>query len=214
MFCTKCGKIIAEDAKFCANCGYAQTISKETKRSDLYPSIKRNVNWGKILSLAALLVVGGSFFYGKLLYHSTWGASRRERAEEERKKNSPEYCIENNLFLSDAALTKLINEVNYFVDTGNKIKDEEMYRQHHGRFMGKRIKVRGTIKQIETTLFTDEVKVIVNVVGGKTISARFDGMSKDEAINLNRGDAILFEGDVSDRPVTSTIAMDRCAMTR
>lgn len=140
-------------------------------------------------------------------------AERRRLAEEEARKNSPEYCIENNLFLSDVALSEVIKEVNYSADTGNEIKDKVLNREHRGRFLGKHIKVRGTIKQVETMLFTDEVKVIVNVVGGKTISARFDGMSKDEAINLNRGDAILFEGDVSDRPVTSTIAMDRCSKT-
>ena len=62
---------------------------------------------------------------------------------------------------------------------------------------------------METTAFTDEVKIILSRKGG-TISARFDGMSKFDAASIQTGTELEIEGDVSIRPVLSSIAMDRC----
>ncbi|MBQ7188016.1 MAG: hypothetical protein IJR99_01225 [Kiritimatiellae bacterium] len=138
-------------------------------------------------------------------------AARRAQAEEEerRRKESPEYCIENGILLSDAAFAEIVRVVNYSSDTGNKLYDRQKDAEEHARFRGKRLVLRGTVDTVETTFFTDEVKIILSRKGG-TISARFDGMSKNDAASIRRGTILEIEGKVSDRPVLSSIAMDYC----
>lgn len=138
-------------------------------------------------------------------------AAHRARAEEEerRRKESPEYCIDNGIPLSDAAFAEIVRAVNYSSNTGNKLYDKEKDEEEHARFRGKHLVLRAKVDKVESTFFTDEVKIILSRRGG-TISARFDGMSKSEAATIQRGTVLEIEGDVSIRPVLSSIAMDRC----
>lgn len=138
-------------------------------------------------------------------------AALKAKAEEEerRRKESPEYCIENGLLLSDAAFAEIVQAVNYMSDTGNKLYDKQKNEEEHARFRGKRLVLKARVDKVESTFFTDEVKIILSRRGG-TISARFDGMSKNEAATISRGTELEIEGDVSMRPVMSSIAMDRC----
>ncbi len=137
-------------------------------------------------------------------------AEAKRLAEEEAKKNSPEYCIDNNLVLTAPALKEVIKELTFYSKTGNDIFDKEENHRHWSRFQGKHIAVSGNISKVQVTMFTRQVKCIVRVNGG-TISARFDGMSRDEAAGFRVGEPITFEGYISQRPVTSTFAMDRCS---
>ena len=138
-------------------------------------------------------------------------AARRAQAEEEerRRKESPEYCIENGIPLSDAAFAEIVRAVNYLSNTGNKLYDKQKNSEEHARFRGKHLVLTATVDKVETTFFTDEVKIILRRRGG-TISARFDGMAKSEAATIRPGTTLEIEGDVSSRPVLSSIAMDRC----
>lgn len=138
-------------------------------------------------------------------------AARKAKAEEEerRRKESPEYCIENGLLLSDAAFAEIVRAVNYVSNTGNKLYDKQKDEEEHARFRGKRLVLKARVDKVESTFFTDEVKIILSRRGG-TISARFDGMSKNEAAAIRSGTVLEIEGDVSMRPVLSSIAMDRC----
>ena len=138
-------------------------------------------------------------------------AARRAQAEEEerRRKESPEYCIENGILLSDAAFAEIVSAVNYRSKTGNKLYDKQKESEEHERFRGKRLVLKAKVDKVETTAFTDEVKIILSRKGG-TISARFDGMSKFDAASIQTGTELEIEGDVSIRPVLSSIAMDRC----
>lgn len=47
---------------------------------------------------------------------------RRKKAEEARR-NSPEYCIDNNIELSPAALEEVINSITFSSETGNRKQD-------------------------------------------------------------------------------------------
>jgi hypothetical protein len=134
-----------------------------------------------------------------------------KRRAEEAKRNSPEYCIENNLELTSIALNEVIRDLTFHSNTGNKIYDREENARRHARFMGKIITVSGTINKVQLTAFTREVKIIVSVPGG-TISARFDGMPRSEAAQFRVGQSIKFSGQISNRPVLSTFAMDRCSI--
>lgn len=77
--------------------------------------------------------------------------------------------------------------------------------------MNKTIIVRGSIREVGTTFFTGEVKLIVDVPGA-TISALFEGMSQEEAMELKVGESITFEGQITNRAVLSTFAMDQCRL--
>jgi vacuolar-type H+-ATPase subunit I/STV1 len=134
-----------------------------------------------------------------------------KRRAEEAKRNSPEYCIENNLELTSIALNEVIRDLTFHSNTGNKIYDKAENARRHARFMGKIITVSGTINKVQLTAFTREVKIIVSVPGG-TISARFDGMPRSEAAQFRVGQSIKFSGQISNRPVLSTFAMDRCSI--
>ena len=138
-------------------------------------------------------------------------AARRAQAEEEerRRKESPEYCIENGILLSDAAFAEIVRAVNYCSNTGNKLYDKQKDEEEHARFRGKRLVLTAKVDKVESTFFTDEVKIILSRRGG-TISARFDGMSKSDAATIRPGTTLEIEGEVSIRPVLSSIAMDRC----
>lgn len=136
-------------------------------------------------------------------------AAAKRRAEEEARRNSPEYCIENDIELTSAALREVIKEVTFYSRTGNEIFDRQETARHHERFMDKIITVSGRINKVQITAFTREVKCIVSVSGG-TISARFDGMSRDEAAGFRVGQSIRLRGRISNRPVLSTFAMDQC----
>jgi hypothetical protein len=138
-------------------------------------------------------------------------AARRAQAEEEerRRKESPEYCIENGILLSDAAFAEIVRAVNYCSNTGNKLYDKQKDEEEHARFRGKRLVLTAKVDKVESTFFTDEVKIILSRRGG-TISARFDGMSKSDAASIRPGTTLEIEGEVSIRPVLSSIAMDRC----
>lgn len=138
-------------------------------------------------------------------------AEAKRRAAEEARRNSPEYCIDNDIELTPAALREVIKELTFYSRTGNKIFDKQETARHHERFMNKTITVSGRISKVEITAFTREVKCIVSVNGG-TISARFDGMSRDEAAGFRVGQSITLRGQISNRPVTSTFAMDRCML--
>lgn len=142
--------------------------------------------------------------------------TRRRAAEE--AKYPPEYYIEHNLELPDSIQRMVFDEVTYSVDTGNEIRDKETMRVHRDRFVGKHIKVSGQIKKVETTMFGNvEIEVYS---GGHGISAKFEGMSKDEAMNLSKGDVIKFEGDISgSKPAalfgsSRKVLMGRCSMIR
>ena len=138
-------------------------------------------------------------------------AARKAQAEEEerRRKESPEYCIENGIPLGDSAFSEIVRAVNYSSNTGNKLYDAERDKEEHARFRGKRLVLKARVDKVESTFFTDEVKIILSRRGG-TISARFDGMSKNDAAMSARGTELEIEGDVSMRPVMSSIALDRC----
>ena len=138
-------------------------------------------------------------------------AQAKKRAEEEARRNSPEYCIDNDIELTPAALREVIREITFISKTGNDIYDKQEMARHHERFMNKIITVSGRINKVQVTAFTREVKCIVGVNGG-TISARFDGMSRDEAAQFRVGQPITLRGQISNRPVTSTFAMDRCML--
>ncbi len=133
----------------------------------------------------------------------------REEEEERRRMESPEYCVENGILLSDAAFIEIVRAVNYSSDTGNKLYDKQKNAEEHARFQGKRLVLKAKVDKVESTFFTDEVKIVLSRKGG-TISARFDGMSKSEASGIRPGTELEIEGDVSFRPVLSSIAMDRC----
>lgn len=135
----------------------------------------------------------------------------RRKAEEAARRESADYCIENGLALTDKAFREVVRAVNYSSDTGNTLYDAQRDKEEHARFAGKRLVIKGKVSKVETTFFTDEVKVIVSC-GGETISARFDGMSKFDASNIRVGSPIHMSGYVSNRPVLSSIAMDRCVM--
>ena len=132
----------------------------------------------------------------------------KRRAEEQLHPGQPEYYIAHDLELSDKAFAEIVRAVNRPSKTGNDIFDERVNKEQEARFLGKRIKLRATVKRVETTIF-DEVKLIMDKVG-LSISARFDGMSKDEASEIRVGQTLLITGTVSDRPVLSKIALDRC----
>ena len=138
-------------------------------------------------------------------------AARKAKVEEEerRRKESPEYCIENGILLSDSAFAEIVRAVNYSSNTGNKLYDKQRDDEEHARFRGKRLVLKARVDKVESTFFTDEVKIILSRRGG-TISARFDGMSKNEAATIRMGTELEIEGDVSIRPVLSSIALDRC----
>lgn len=133
----------------------------------------------------------------------------RKREEEETRRNSPEYCIENRLELPAAAFREVVREMTYYQDTGNELADDAANAEHHSRFRGQTIIVSGTIRKIESTFFTDKVKCIIDAYG-KSISARFDSMSKSDGMRLSRGRRVTIEGRLSNRPVLSDIAMDGC----
>ena len=137
--------------------------------------------------------------------------ARRAKAEEEerRRKESPEYCIANGTPLSDTAFAEIVRAVNYVSNTGNKLYDKQKDEEEHARFRGQHLVLVAKVDKVESTFFTDEVKIILSRRGG-TISARFDGMSKNEAATIRPGTVLEIEGDVSIRPVLSSIAMDRC----
>lgn len=122
---------------------------------------------------------------------------------------SPEHCILNHIALPRAAFLEVVGAVNYKSKTGNAIFDEQKNKEQWNRFKGRRIRFRGEITKVETTAFTDEVKVIFGVFG-KSVSARFDGMSKSDGAKLSRGSECLVEGEVSSRPVLSSMALDKC----
>lgn len=138
-------------------------------------------------------------------------AARRAKAEAEEKahRESPEYCIENGLTLTDAAFSEIVKADNYVSRTGNKLYDKQVEEEQHARFRGKHLVLEARVDKVESTFFTDEVKIVLSRRGG-TISARFDGMSKAEAANISVGTVLKIEGDLSMRPVLSSIAMDRC----
>ena len=133
----------------------------------------------------------------------------KEEEEERRRKESPEYCVENGLLLSDAAFAEIVRAVNFVSDTGNKLYDKQRNEEEHARFRGKRLVLKAKVDKVESTFFTDEVKIILSRRGG-TISARFDGMAKSDAATIRTGTVLEIEGDVSIRPVLSSIALDRC----
>ncbi len=134
-----------------------------------------------------------------------------ERRAEEARRNSPEYCIDNNIELSPAALKEVVRAITFSSRTGNKIYDREENIRNHNRFMNKTIIVRGSIREVGTTFFTGEVKLIVDVPEA-TISALFEGMSQEEAMELKVGESITFEGQITNRAVLSTFAMDQCRL--
>lgn len=136
-------------------------------------------------------------------------AEAKRRAAEEARRSSPEYCIENRLELPAAAFREVVREMNYHQDTGNELADDAANAEHHNRFRGQTIIVSGTIRKIESTFFTDKVKCIIDA-HGKSISARFDSMSKSDGMRLVRGRRVTIEGRLSNRPVLSDIAMDGC----
>lgn len=138
-------------------------------------------------------------------------AESERKAAEARRRESPEYCIENDLELSAVAFREVVRELCYSASTGNELVDREENEKHHSRFMGKWIKVKGTIRKIEKTFFTDEVKCIIDA-HGKSISARFDGMPDEEGRRLKCGMDVRIYGRISDRIVLSDIAMDSCKM--
>ncbi len=127
---------------------------------------------------------------------------------EHRNTDSPEYCIEHNIEMSAVALRVVMKEMSFTSNTDNKIYDEELEKRHRARFLGKRIAISGTIKKVTTTFF-GEVKFIIDVSGG-TVSARFDEMTRSEAVQFRPGQTLSFDGIVSTRKVISSIAMDSC----
>lgn len=131
------------------------------------------------------------------------------RQEEQRRRESPEYCIEHNLELTDSAFREIVRAVNYTSNTGNDIYDSHLESEQHARFRRQRIKLTARVTKVETTFFTDEVKFILNRCG-HTISARFDGMDKSYGAEVRPGMEFLISGEISARPVTSDIALDRC----
>ena len=135
----------------------------------------------------------------------------RRQAEEAARRESADYCIDNGLLLTDKAFREVVQAVNYSSNTGNKLYDAEKDKEEHARFAGKRLVIKGRVSKVESTFFTDEVKIIISCSGG-TISARFDGMSKYDASNIRVGSSIHMSGYVSNRPVLSSIAMDRCVI--
>ena len=136
-------------------------------------------------------------------------AEHRRQAEEAARRDTPEYCIEKEVELSPKAFAELVSAITYVGESGNMFADEQEEERQHARFRGKRIIVSGKIQTVEETFFTSEVKCIIGAYG-RTISARFDGMSKAEAAKLQIGMRVTISGDVSDRLVLSTIALDRC----
>lgn len=136
-------------------------------------------------------------------------AERRRIAAEEAKKNSPEYCIENDLVMNATAFKEVVKEWFFDNNSGNELLDAKVNKEHRDRFAGQLISVSGKIRQVETTFFTDQVKCIIDV-RGTSISARFDGMPKSEAMDLRRGQVVTIVGKLSRRPVMSDVAMDYC----
>ena len=136
---------------------------------------------------------------------------RKRQEEESARMESPEYCIERGLALPPAAFIEVMRDVTFQSDSGNDIADREENRRRWNRFRGKKIVVEGQIRKVEETFFTDKVKCIINA-HGKTIPARFDSMSKREGASLAVGETITIEGDLSECPVLSDIAMDHCVI--
>lgn len=128
-------------------------------------------------------------------------------------RSSPEYFIANGLELSDAAFKEVVEAITFNSNTGNEIYDAELEEGPHSRFKGKVLCFRAKIKKIETTFFTDEVKMILTR-NGSSISARFDGMPKSSAAHFRPGQTVVIRGRVSERIVLSTFAMDYCEILR
>ena len=133
------------------------------------------------------------------------------RRAEEARRNSPEYCMDNNLELTEAAIAEVFRELTFRSETGNDIYDSEETDRHRARFMGKVIILSGQIDKVQVTAFTREVKLIIRTSSG-TISARFDNMPHHEAARFRVGQYIRFRGKPSNRIVLSTIAMDYCTV--
>lgn len=149
-----------------------------------------------------------TFVISTLLFYSSY-ALAENTPEDTPQKGTPEYYIENDLVLPKEAFREVVSEITYSADSGNEIADEIENKKHWERFRGRYIVVEGTILKISTTFFTDRVKCII-VAHGRTISARFDSMSKSEGAKLRPGTKVIFKGVISDRPVLSDISMDNC----
>lgn len=85
-----------------------------------------------------------------------------------------------------------VREANFRSNTGNELRDNRIR---------------------EEQMFTDFPKLILNVYG-KSVSARMDGMSKDEASELDAGTQVVVRGTVCDRLVTSDLALENCVILR
>ena len=132
-----------------------------------------------------------------------------DQTHEKPGKETPEYYIEKDLVLPQAVFREVVSEITYKADSGNEIADQIENKKHWNRFRGKSIVVEGIIRRISATFFTDRVKCIIDA-HGRTISARFDSMSKSEGAKLRPGTEVTVQGVISDRPVLSDIAMDNC----
>ena len=140
----------------------------------------------------------------------------RKRLEEERKKQEEARAAQKRQAILSSILPGkeflgIVREANFRSNTGNEIRDNRIREEHLGRVMGKVITVKGTVKSIEVTMFTDYPKLILNVYG-KSVSARMDGMSKDEAAELDPGMVVVVRGIICDRPVISDLAMENCQL--
>ena len=115
--------------------------------------------------------------------------------------------------LSREKFLAIVREANFRSNTGNEIKDNRIRDEHRSRVMGKVITVKGVVKSIEVTMFTDHPKLILNIYG-KSVSARMDGMLKDEAAELDAGMQVIVRGTVCDRLVTSDLALENCVIVK
>ena len=116
--------------------------------------------------------------------------------------------IENGVLLSDAAFLEVVKAMNYKSKTGNAYADSEKNKEQLFRFLDKRIVVSGMVKKVESSIL-GEPKAIIECAG-KTISAKFDGMNKNDAAAIAVGKVIKIKGEVSSRPVLSDLAMANC----
>ena len=141
MFCSHCGKEIADDSKFCEYCGSIQKITQPNERK------KKPITRCLIIFIAVLMVIGGSIVTIAGIQHHLKKVAEEELKEKERLEQEAKekawkeaYCdfliavhsedmdIIKERYSSMAEMLNLFFNNNYnafYLEMGNRLKATE-----------------------------------------------------------------------------------------